>query len=107
MLSLCADKNNNIQLDQVIFKPTLQQISDCLKSGGIVILEFHWEDVDRDESGEHFALISEQTNRGFHMINSDDVNTGRPLIDYVTGRQLLTYLQPYVYEPGKLNTLIL
>lgn len=92
----------DITLEQIIFKPTYNQVCSHLDNGYAIILLFHWK--DDYSSGEHFCLLSRadttrHTGKQFRFINSDNPIANRPIIEDINSADLKKYLMPCVYEP--------
>ena len=87
--------STKIKLVDLIFKPNFQQITSHLICGGVVLLEFHWE--DGDDSGEHYVLLTQKTSKGIEVINSDESKDKKKIIEVMSDRKIKTMLQPFEY----------
>jgi hypothetical protein len=87
-------------------EPSYQQIEHHLATGGVVILEYHWDDrppsspISRETYGQgygdHFVLVTEVKDNRFIIIN----NTFSDVISSVSRREFKRLLWPFQYEPA-------
>ena len=88
----------NIKLNNFIVNPLISQITNQIDNGGVVLLEFHWE--NKGENGEHYVLLLDRNSEGINMVNSDGSNSKQPVVEFVSNRKIKTMLMPYEYAPN-------
>ncbi len=78
--------------------PKLYNVKKHLDNGGLVLLNFHWEENSR--SGDHYIMLV-----GFGgnicVVNPNDKGIKSKVIKDLTDRQIKSMLYPHEYNPPK------